>query len=351
MSTEQSQEEQSMERGDRCVGRVLVVDDEAPVAKVLHDWLVRKGYHVRRAQDYTELQAALAEEEFDLVTLDIMMPEVDGLEALRWLRRQHPDLGVIMATGLGDLSAVIEAMRLGAISYLLKPFNMELITAEIGRGMERQRLIAENRSYQRDLELKVAERTAQLREAHGRLEQQLRELQGRDRLVRFQMAVHTVDEAGAEVLAVVREILGLGRAVLYRPDPGGVRLEPVAAIGMSAADQAVGPAALSGVPVVELQAGGSQAEAFVSGRTTRAGESDIAVPVIYRDAVLGVLWTDALPTGEAGGEVTAVLERLSGEAALALRGALIAEELEQGTSLGDLAFVESLPAGSTGAGL
>jgi DNA-binding response OmpR family regulator len=339
-----------MERGDRCSGRVLVVDDEPPVGKVLHDWLERRGYRVRQAHDFSELQAALAEEEFDLVTLDIMMPEVDGLEALRWLRERHPDLGIIMATGVGDLGAVIEAMRLGALSYILKPFNMGLITAEIGRGMERQRLIAENRSYQRDLELKVAERTAQLREAHDRVERQLRELQGRDRLVRFQMAVHTVAEASGEVLAVIRETLGLARAVLYRPDPGGIRLEPAAAIGMGAADQTVEPAALSRVPVLELQAGGPQIEAFVSGRTTRVGERAIAVPVIYRDAVLGVLWTDALPPGEAGSEATAVLERLSGEAALALRGALIAEELEQGMSLGDPVFAESPEAGTASAG-
>lgn len=321
-----------MERGSGCSGRILVVDDEAPVGKILHDWLTRRGYHVRQARDFAEMQAALAEEPFDLVTLDIVMPEVDGLEALRRLRQQDPDLGVIMATGLGDLGSVIEAMRLGAISYLLKPFSMELVTAEIRRGMERQRLIAENRSYQHELELKVAERTAELREAHCRLEQQLRELQGRDRLVRFQMAVHTIDEASVEVLIVIRETLGLERVVLYRPDVEGTQLEPAAAMGLNAPGRIAEPAELATVPAVEPAAGDPRIEALASGRQVRAGEQGIAVPVIYREEVLGVLWTDALPAGKAGEDAAAVLERLGAEAALALRGALIAEELEQGTS-------------------
>ena len=144
-----------MEQQDQQAGRVLVVDDEKPVGQVLQQWLRRKGYQVRYASGFEEVQQAFAEEEFDLVTLDIMMPEVDGLQVLRWIKEHYPDVGVIMATALGDLDSVLEAMRLGAINYLIKPFNMELIATELERGMERQRLIAENRSYRQELEQKV----------------------------------------------------------------------------------------------------------------------------------------------------------------------------------------------------
>lgn len=321
-----------MEQQEQGKGRILVVDDEAPVGKILRDWLTRKGYYVRQALNFEEVCRALAEEPFDLVTLDIMMPGVDGLEVLRWLRQHHPDLGVIMATALGDLSLVIEAMRLGAINYLIKPFKMELITAEIERGMERQRLIAENRSYQRELERKVEERTRQLQEAHARLERQVRELKGRDRLVRFQMAVHSFEEACAEVLEVLEQVLGIDCAVLYRPDNPNTRLEAVAERGTSISNRLLPLSAKDALPV----------QAFATQKAVQGTGGELAVPLVYREEVLGVLWIGSLPTGETPAEeVLATLERLSSEAALVLRGALVAEDLERGTLfLGDLEKLE-----------
>ena len=323
-----------MEEQDQLAGRILVVDDEKPVGQVLQQWLTRKGFHVRYAPGFGAVQQAFAEEEFDLVTLDIMMPEVDGLQVLRWIKEHCPDVGVIMATALGDLDSVLEAMRLGAINYLIKPFNMELIAAELERGMERQRLIAENRSYQQELERKVEARTAELREAHGRLERQLSELEGRDELVRFQMQIHTLEEAYVEILRVVQQVLGVEQAVLYRPAAEGEMLEGVAVIPEARAD---GTAPL---PIVEEAH--SVVRAFVSGEPVAWEGGEVAVPMAYHEEVLGVLQVRCPSAVEVSPEeFLEILRRLSGEAALVLRGAVVAEELESGAfSLDELEEID-----------
>jgi len=323
-----------MEQQDQRAGRILVVDDEKPVGQVLQQWLTRKGFHVRYASGFKEASQFFAEEEFDLVTLDIMMPEVDGLQVLRWITEHRPDVGVIMATALGDLDSVLEAMRLGAINYLIKPFNMELIATEMERGMERQRLIAENRSYRQELERKVEERTGALREAHARLERQLRELEGRDGLVRFQMQMHTLEEAYGEVLKVIHQVLGVEQAVLYRPAADGTMLEGVAVIPEGKVEGA-GP-----LPIGE----GAQpaVRAFASGEPVTGERGEIAVPMAYHEEVLGVIQVQRPDETEGNQEeFLEVLQRLSGEAALVLRGAVVAEELESGMlSLDELEEIE-----------
>jgi len=315
-------------------GRILVVDDEEPVAKLLQEWLVDEGYEVHYALHFDAVRDFLEKETFDLVTLDIMMPEVDGLQILGWLREHYPDVGAIMATAIGNLDAVLEAMRGGAINYLLKPFHMDLVTEEIGRGMERQRLIAENRAYQRELEQKVAERTRSLQEAHAalqtahaRLEHQMRELEGRDRLVSFQMAAHTLEEAYTEVLEVVKQVLGVPQAVLYRPNAQEDRLEPVAAMGGSAPGRMEDPEQRGEWPAFAVDERTVVVQAFGERMLRRGRGREAAVPLLYREEVWGVLQVQ-WPAEEGDDEACNTLWRLGGEAALVLQGAMVAEELE-----------------------
>ncbi|MEW6751208.1 MAG: response regulator [Candidatus Latescibacterota bacterium] len=314
-----------MEAQGQIAGRILVVDDEPSVGRVLEQWLTRRGYRVRYASGFTQARQHLGAEEFDLVTLDIVMPEASGLEVLRWLRAEYPDLGVIMATALTDLDSVLEAMRLGALNYLIKPFNLHLISAEIERAMERQRLIAENRSYQRELEHKVEQRTRELadaydrlRAAHGQLELRVRELEGSDRLVHFQMALHSMEEACAEVASVIYHVVQAQRVALYRAPGEGGELALVCCAPAAGEDPGPQACRLAG-------------RALATGQVVDGEEGELGAPVVYRDDALAALWVrlagaSAVPRREAAG----ALLRLAGEAALVLRGALVAEDLERG---------------------
>ena len=108
-------------------GRILVVDDEEPIGRLLQSWLMDEGYQARCALGFDEVCRSMAEEPFDLVTLDVMMPDVDGLQVLKWIKAHYPDTGVVMATALDDLDTVLEAMRAGASNYLVKPFKQSKV--------------------------------------------------------------------------------------------------------------------------------------------------------------------------------------------------------------------------------
>lgn len=296
-------------------GRVLVVDDEDPIALLLVALLSGEGYHVERAASFAQVQErfAAAGAAFDVVTLDVIMPGANGIEVLRWLRQEHPDVGVVMATALGDLDTVLSAMRLGAQNYIVKPFNLDLVSQEIARAMERQRLIAENRSYQRDLERKVEAQTRQLRAAYAELERRVRELEGRDQLVCLQLDGVTRSQARDGILRVFTEVLAPERAVLYRPVAQG-RLEVVAPD--------------------DADCSGPDPAVVVAACQSRVLEEDgtaVAVPLVYHDEVLGVLLlTGVKPAPEIRAEVLACLSRLAGQAAALLLAARITEELDSG---------------------
>lgn len=310
-----------------CKGRILVVDDEIPVGKVLQQWLLSEEYMVDYANNFAEVEKAFAQGSYDLVTLDIMMPDVDGLQTLQWLRENHPDVGVVMATALSSFDTVLEALRGGAIDYLLKPFNMDLVSEEIARAMERQRLVAENRAYEEHLEKLVAERTAQLEQAYAQLQQQVRELEGRDCLVQLQMSPpECIEEAHRESLRVIANVFQAERVGLYSADSSGLELRLVAALGWSAVGVVEGQQALENVAAIATETAESPiARAFVEKKAQQV--DGIAVPVLFNEETLGVLWIE----GEcAGDETLNAAWRLGREVALVLRMVQMAGDLEMG---------------------
>jgi DNA-binding response OmpR family regulator len=309
---------------ERFRGKILVVDDEEAVGRLLEIWLTQDRYEVRRATSFDQVCEWMAKETFDLVTLDIMMPVVDGLQALKWLREYHPDTGVVMATALGEMDLIIEAMRLGAYSYLIKPFKMDMVTHEIARAMERQRLVAENRACQQGLEQKVEEQTRELRAAYARLERQVKELEGRDRLVQSQMSVSTYQEAGVEILEVVHQVLAVEVAVLFRPEDTGMWLVPVAGWAEGAQRSGVqGQVSIQEEGILVVQVYREKQPRY------RTAEGS-AVPLMCQDKVLGVLWVWGVE-GEEQKEERNALWRLGQAAALTLWSAQVREELDSGT--------------------
>ncbi len=138
-------------------GAILIIDDENAIGQMLVSWLSDEGYEAIQVHGFAAAKAACTERSFDLVTLDINLPDVIGLQILAWFRQQYPDTGVIMATAMGDLDTVLAAVRGGAINYLLKPFDLALMSAEIEKAMVGQRQLAESRARQTELERRVQE--------------------------------------------------------------------------------------------------------------------------------------------------------------------------------------------------
>jgi len=108
-------------------GHILIIDDEASLRQTLARILQRAGFEVTTAANGKEGLSLVHEHPFDLLYLDIRMPDVSGLELLRTIHTKFPDLPVILFTAQPDLNSAVEALRRGATDYLLKPLKPEAV--------------------------------------------------------------------------------------------------------------------------------------------------------------------------------------------------------------------------------
>ncbi|MEZ4292501.1 MAG: sigma-54 dependent transcriptional regulator [Myxococcota bacterium] len=125
---------------------VLVIDDDPGIRDQLETLALRQGYGVHAVPDAERALAALDRIRPDLVTLDAVLPGLDGLEALRRLKQRAPELPVIMLSGHGQARTIVEAMRLGATDFLRKPFEAEELELAFKRALENRALAEEVRS-------------------------------------------------------------------------------------------------------------------------------------------------------------------------------------------------------------
>lgn len=148
---------------------VLVVDDDRINRGLLCRLLEHEGYRVRTAVDGREALAALEEERFDAVLLDIVMPEVDGMEVLRTLkgdvRLWH--IPVIMISGVEDTDSVVACLELGADDYVHKPFDPVVLRARLNACLARRQFSALEGEYQKMVAEQAAELSDLRREANG----------------------------------------------------------------------------------------------------------------------------------------------------------------------------------------
>jgi two-component system, OmpR family, response regulator len=118
--------------------RLLVVEDDAQLCATLCDQLAQRGYQVHAVGDGRAAMAAVGEAQFDLILLDRMLPQIDGVDVLRWLREQEVRTPVILLTALGRLVERVEGLDAGADDYIVKPFESDELEARI-RALLRRR--------------------------------------------------------------------------------------------------------------------------------------------------------------------------------------------------------------------
>ena len=123
--------------------RILVVDDEDIVLASCRRALAGDGRVIETATSGAQALARIEAGGVDVVVLDIMMPEMDGLEVLQRVKEAHPGIEVVMVTGLSQVDTAVRAMKLGAYDYLPKPFDPDELSLVVGRALERRRLLHE----------------------------------------------------------------------------------------------------------------------------------------------------------------------------------------------------------------
>ena len=115
---------------------LLIVDDDDSIREVFR-WILQNHYRVIEASGVDQALSLIDRECPDLVTLDIRMPEKNGLEGLRLIRERSEDLPVVMITGFGSLDTACEALRSGASDYLKKPCGPNQLLTSIRKNLEK----------------------------------------------------------------------------------------------------------------------------------------------------------------------------------------------------------------------
>lgn len=124
--------------------RILIVDDEDIVIRSCMRILNNDEYSIDAAHDGQQALGILETTAYDLLILDIKMPKMNGIEVLRRVKESHPDIDVIMITGLNEIETAVQAMKLGAFDYMPKPFDPEELILVVERALERRQLLQEN---------------------------------------------------------------------------------------------------------------------------------------------------------------------------------------------------------------
>jgi DNA-binding NtrC family response regulator len=136
---------------NKASAHLLVVDDDPVAIDLLKEVLAKEGYEVSAALSGEEAIAQGKDRFFDIIITDVRMGEKDGMDVLRFFRKNTPEATVIMITAFGSIETAIEAIREGAYDYISKPFKLEEIKFTVQRALEQRRLIQENKHYRQEL--------------------------------------------------------------------------------------------------------------------------------------------------------------------------------------------------------
>ncbi|HLB87824.1 MAG TPA: response regulator, partial [Terriglobales bacterium] len=132
-------------------GSILVVDDEAEIREGLEMLLSSEGYDVASAETGDAGLAKLEEQPFDLLLLDVSLPDRNGLELLREIRRRDPFLSVVLITAYGSIDMARAAFKSGAQDYITKPWSNDELLVQVAQAVESRRLRDENLQLKRAL--------------------------------------------------------------------------------------------------------------------------------------------------------------------------------------------------------
>jgi sigma-B regulation protein RsbU (phosphoserine phosphatase) len=156
-----------IDQEDSLVGHLLVVDDNEMNRDMLSRRLKRQGHTVKVAMNGRQALEMMQAEAFDLVLLDIMMPEMNGYEALEQMKTDSllAHIPVIMISAVDEMESIVRCIKLGAEDYLPKPFNATLLKARISASLEKKRLRDQQEAYIRQLDIENQRKSAELEQA------------------------------------------------------------------------------------------------------------------------------------------------------------------------------------------
>ncbi len=131
--------------------RILVVDDEESIREFLEIMLKKENYEVTTAEDGLRAKEILAKKSFDMIISDMQMPNVTGIELLKFVRENYPDIVFMMITAFGTTETAVDAMKMGAYDYVTKPFKIDEVRLNIANALRSKNLETEVRVLKKEL--------------------------------------------------------------------------------------------------------------------------------------------------------------------------------------------------------
>ena len=125
--------------------KILVIDDDKVIQEGCNRILTGEGYDVETAFTGQEGLKKMEEETYDLVITDLKMPDISGMEVLKKIKNNDPDIGVIMITGYSTAETAVEAIKLGAFDYLPKPFTPDELISVVNKAIEEEKVLIETK--------------------------------------------------------------------------------------------------------------------------------------------------------------------------------------------------------------
>ncbi len=283
--------------------RILAIDDQLYFRSLIEGLLSDEGYSVQTAAGDVHARRVIEREgPFDLVIMDLVMPETDGVELVSELRERHPAQEVIVLTGIGDVRSVVSAMKRGAADYLLKPIDREGLLQSIGSVLEKRKL----------------------RQEHVRLVGENLEFMGR--LSLFERAVPLLGlkrplDVGRALLELVAMEARMRDGVLWLGSMAGSPLRRAVVCGETTLEEVPE----QWMAAEETGAGLEAGQAVV----LREPEPAFWLPCLHDDKLLAVLRLSAPEAGELPAASVQACEKLAEIGSLALANAFEVSELQQ----------------------
>lgn len=156
--------------------KILIVDDEEPIRRLLSQILEKAGYQCRLVANAAEARACLKEDHFQVVLSDINMPGESGMDFIQYVRAEHPDTAAVIVSVMDAPSLTAAALEIGIHDYIVKPFHPKGVLISVKNVLHRRQLEIDNRTYCENLEQMVSDRTAALQKSKGEFEEALARL-------------------------------------------------------------------------------------------------------------------------------------------------------------------------------
>lgn len=267
--------------------RILVVDDEERICRSLDSLLTKAGYQVQTAPDGKQALQLYLQNQFDLIVSDIKLPELDGIQLLKQIRRHDPEAVVILMTAYASLETAVAALNMGAYDYLVKPVEFTQLKLAVKRALEK-----------RELELSRQRLLGELQEKNQQLNRRVAEV---DALYQAGISLsqsHDLNTLLTKIIELALDVIGatVGSVMLINDELG--ELTVAAAVGLSdevrrstrvkLGNSIAGHVAQTGEPLLIQDINSDQRFAQFS-KDKYETSSLISAPLKTKDRILGVI--------------------------------------------------------------